>query len=301
METPHISVLKQECIDNLNISSGGVYVDATGGAGGHSEAILTKLNGTGHLYIFDTDRTACDLIEKRLARFSNFTIFNANFAEITEKLNSVGVNKVNGVLFDLGLSSMQIDTPERGFSYICSKNLDMRMNTEQSLTAEYILNNYTQKELADIFFKYGEEKNGNILAKKIVVQRPIQTVEHLVSICDSVNFKTKGHSAKRVFQALRIEVNDELNVLKSALVQSFSLLAKNARLCVISFHSLEDKIVKDQFRSLTEEKTPLGLPILLEKKKEFKLITTKVIMPNTEECALNPRAHSAKLRVIEKL
>ena len=301
METPHISVLKQECIDNLNIFTGGIYVDATGGAGGHSEAILTKLNGTGHLYIFDTDKTACSLIEKRLNRFSNFTIFNANFSEITEKLNSVGQSKVNGVLFDLGLSSMQIDTPERGFSYISSKNLDMRMNTEQSLTADYILNNYTQKELADIFFKYGEEKNGNILAKKIVEQRPIQTVEHLVSICDSVNFKTKGHSAKRVFQALRIEVNDELNVLKSALTQSFALLAKNARLCVISFHSLEDKIVKDQFRSLTEEKTPLGLPILLEKKKEFSLITKKVILPKSKECALNPRAHSAKLRVIEKL
>lgn len=301
METPHISVLKQECIDNLNILPGGVYVDATGGAGGHSEAILTKLKGTGHLYIFDTDKTACALIEKRLKNFSNFTIFNANFAEITEKLNSAGVNKVNGVLFDLGLSSMQIDTPERGFSYISSKNLDMRMNTEQSLTAEFILNNYTQKELANIFFKYGEEKNSNILAKKIVEQRPIETVEHLVSICDSVNFKTKGHSAKRVFQALRIEVNDELNVLKSALTQSFDLLAKNARLCVISFHSLEDKIVKDQFRSLTEEKTPLGLPVLLEKKKEFTLITKKVILPKTDECALNPRAHSAKLRVIEKL
>ena len=301
METPHISVLKQECIDNLNILPGGVYVDATGGAGGHSEAILTKLNGTGHLYIFDTDKTACALIEKRLKIFSNFTIFNANFSEITKKLNSAGVSKVNGLLFDLGLSSMQIDTPERGFSYISSKNLDMRMNTEQSLTAEYILNNYTQKELADIFFKYGEEKNGKILAKKIVEQRPIQTVEHLVSICDSVNFKTKGHSAKRVFQALRIEVNDELNVLKSALIQSFALLAKNSRLCVISFHSLEDKIVKDQFRSLTEEKTPLGLPVLLEKKKEFALITRKVILPNSDECALNPRAHSAKLRVIEKL
>ncbi len=301
METPHISVLKQECIDNLNILPGGVYVDATGGAGGHSEAILTKLNGTGHLYIFDTDKTACSLIEKRLKSFSNFTIFNANFAEITEKLNSVGQSKVNGVLFDLGLSSMQIDTPERGFSYISSKNLDMRMNTEQSLTAEYILNNYTQKELADIFFKYGEEKNANILAKKIVEQRPIQTVEHLVSICDSINFKTKGHSAKRVFQALRIEVNDELNVLKSALAQSVALIAKNARLCVISFHSLEDKIVKDLFRSLTEEKTPLGLPVLLEKKKEFALITKKVILPNSKECALNPRAHSAKLRVIEKL
>lgn len=301
METPHISVLKQECIDNLNILPGGIYVDATGGAGGHSEAILTKLNGTGRLYIFDTDKTACALIEKRLKSFSNFTIFNANFSEITEKLNSVGVGKVNGVLFDLGLSSMQIDTPERGFSYISSTNLDMRMNTEQSLTAAYILNNYTQKELADIFFKYGEEKNGNILAKKIVEHRPIQTVEHLVSICDSVNFKTKGHSAKRVFQALRIEVNDELNVLKSALTQSFALLAKNSRLCVISFHSLEDKIVKDQFRSLTEEKTPLGLPVLLEKKKEFALITKKVILPNSDECALNPRAHSAKLRVIEKL
>lgn len=301
METLHISVLKQECIDNLSILPGGVYVDATGGAGGHSEAILTKLNGTGHLYIFDTDKTACALIEKRLKSFSNFTIFNTNFAKITEKLYSVGVSNVNGVLFDLGLSSMQIDTPERGFSYISSKNLDMRMNTEQSLTAEHILNNYSQKELADIFFKYGEEKNGNILAKKIIEQRPIQTVEHLVSICDSVNFKTKGHSAKRVFQALRIEVNDELNVLKSALTQSFALLAKNARLCVISFHSLEDKIVKDQFRSLTEEKTPLGLPVLLEKKKEFALITKKVILPNSAECASNPRAHSAKLRVIEKL
>lgn len=301
METPHISVLKQECMDNLNILPGGVYVDATGGAGGHSEAILTKLNGTGHLYIFDTDKTACALIEKRLKSFSNFTVFNANFVEITEKLSSLGINKVNGVLFDLGLSSMQIDTPERGFSYISSKNLDMRMNTEQSLTAEYILNNYTQKELADIFFKYGEEKNGNILAKKIIEQRPIQTVEHLVSICDSVNFKTKGHSAKRVFQALRIEVNDELNVLKSALNQSYALLAKNARLCVISFHSLEDKIVKDQFRSLTQEKTPLGLPVLLKKEKEFALITKKVILPNSAECALNPRAHSAKLRVIEKL
>lgn len=301
METPHISVLKQECIYNLNILPGGVYVDATGGAGGHSEAILTNLNGTGHLYIFETDKTACALIEKRLKSFSNFTIFNANFVKITEKLNSVGVSKVNGVLFDLGLSSMQIDTPERGFSYISSKNLDMRMNTDQSLTAEHILNNYSQKELADIFFKYGEEKNGNILAKKIIAQRPIQTVEHLVSICDSVNFKTKGHSAKRVFQALRIEVNDELNVLKSALAQSFAILAKNARLCVISFHSLEDKIVKDQFRSLTEEKTPLGLPVLLEKKKEFALITRKVILPNSAECALNSRAHSAKLRVIEKL
>lgn len=301
METPHISVLKQECIDNLNIQPNGIYVDMTGGAGGHSEAILNRLNNTGHLYIFDADSTACTLIKKRLKKFSNFTIFNSNFAEITDLLKTNGVNQVDGILFDLGLSSMQIDTPERGFSYINSENLDMRMNLEQTLTAEHILNNYTQKELAQIFFKYGDEKNGNILAKKIVEQRPIKTVAHLVSICDSVNFKTKGHSAKRVFQALRIEVNDELNVLQSALSQSLKLLKPKGRLCVISFHSLEDKIVKDLFKSLTAEKTPLGLPVLIEKPAEFKIISKKVILPKEEECALNPRAHSAKLRVLEKL
>lgn len=301
METPHISVLKQECIDNLNIQSNGIYVDMTGGAGGHSEAILNRLSSAGHLYIFDADKTACVLIKKRLKKFSNFTIFNSNFANISECLKINGVNQVHGVLFDLGLSSMQIDTPDRGFSYINSKNLDMRMNLDQSLTAEYILNNYSQSELAQIFFKYGEEKNGNILAKKIIEQRPIKDVAHLVSICDSVNFKTKGHSAKRVFQALRIEVNDELNVLKSALNQSLKLLKSNGRLCVISFHSLEDKIVKDLFKSLTAEKTPLGLPVLIEKPADFKIISKKVISPKEDECALNPRAHSAKLRVLEKL
>ncbi len=301
MEIPHISVLKQECIDNLNIQTNGIYVDMTGGAGGHSEAILNCLNNTGHLYIFDADSTACALIEKRLKKFSNFTIFNSNFAKITDHLKTNGVNEVDGILFDLGLSSMQIDTPERGFSYINSENLDMRMDLGQTLTAEHILNNYTQKELAQIFFKYGDEKNGSILAKKIVEQRPIETVAHLVSICDSVNFKTKGHSAKRVFQALRIEVNDELNVLESALNQSLKLLKPKGRLCVISFHSLEDKIVKDLFKSLTVEKTPLGLPVLIEKPAEFKIISKKVILPKEQECTLNPRAHSAKLRVLEKL
>ncbi|CCV64562.1 Ribosomal RNA small subunit methyltransferase H [Alteracholeplasma palmae J233] len=295
----HITVLKKETVDGLNIKKNGIYVDATLGGGGHSEAILEQLD-SGFLYAFDQDLYAIKRASERLAKYSNFKIIHSNFAYLKEKLNEEGITKIDGILFDLGLSSFQIDDSDRGFSYLVDKPLDMRMNQQQRITAKEIVNTYEFEQLRDIFFIYGEEKNASKIASEIIKRRPLETTFDLVAITDKYNFKQKGHSAKRVFQALRIEVNQELEVLKDALVQSMELLNVGGRMALISFHSLEDRIVKHFFKEYSEIKIPKGLPIISNEVAPLKLITRKAILPTEEELLENKRSHSAKLRVAEK-
>lgn len=296
----HYTVLKNEAIEYLNIKPNGIYVDMTGGAGGHSKEILKHLN-QGFLYIFDQDKDACQLIKENLKDYKNFKVINSNFRYIKEMLLNENVTQVDGILFDLGLSSMQIDNKERGFSYMQDSLLDMRMNQDQDLTAKDIINTYEYEELVKIFFEYGEEKNSKIIAKKIIQNRPINTTKELVDICDSVNFKTKGHSAKKIFQALRIETNDELGSINDALISSLELLDKEGIIVCITFHSLEDKLVKTIFNNYTKQEIIKGIPIPVEKEKDYILINKKIILPTDKEINENIRSHSAKMRVIKRI
>lgn len=295
----HITVLKNETIENLAINPEGIYVDATLGGGGHSEAILEKLT-TGFLYAFDQDTYAIKRAEERLSKYSNFKAIHSNFSHMKKKLNEIDVLKVDGIIFDLGLSSFQIDDAERGFSYLVEKPLDMRMNQSDRISAKEIVNTYSFEQLRDIFWIYGEEKNAVRIASDIVKYRPLETTFDVVRITDKHKGKQKGHSAKRVFQALRIEVNQELDVLKKALEQCLDLLKPKGRIAIISFHSLEDRIVKHFFKEHSEVKIPKGLPIIDLPKMALKLITRKAILPTEEELKENSRSHSAKLRVAEK-
>lgn len=296
----HYTVLKNEAIEYLNIKKDGIYVDMTGGAGGHSREILKRLE-KGFLYIFDQDKNACDLIYENLKDYKNFKVINSNFRHIKKMLAKENIFNVDGILFDLGLSSMQIDNKDRGFSYMQDSILDMRMNQEQELSAKDIINSYEYDKLVEIFFKYGEENNSKIIAKKIIQNRPINTTKELVDICDMVNFKNKGHSAKRIFQALRIETNDELGSINEALVSSLELLNKNGRIVCITFHSLEDKLVKQIFSKYTKQEIIKGIPIPVEKEMDYILINKKIILPTEKEIEENIRSHSAKMRVIERV
>lgn len=296
----HYTVLKNEAIEYLNIKKDGIYVDMTGGAGGHSREILKRLE-KGFLYIFDQDKNACDLIYENLKDYKNFKVINSNFRHIKKMLAKENIFNVDGILFDLGLSSMQIDNKDRGFSYMQDSILDMRMNQDQELTAKDIINSYEYDKLVEIFFKYGEENNSKIIAKKIIQNRPINTTKELVDICDMVNFKNKGHSAKRIFQALRIETNDELGSINEALVSSLELLNKNGRIVCITFHSLEDKLVKQIFSKYTKQEIIKGIPIAVEKEMDYILINKKIILPTEKEIEENIRSHSAKMRVIERV
>lgn len=296
----HYTVLKNEAIEYLNIKKDGIYVDMTGGAGGHSREILKRLE-KGFLYIFDQDKNACDLIYENLKDYKNFKVINSNFRHIKKMLAKENIFNVDGILFDLGLSSMQIDNKDRGFSYMQDSILDMRMNQDQELTAKDIINSYEYDKLVEIFFKYGEENNSKIIAKKIIQNRPINTTKELVDICDMVNFKNKGHSAKRIFQALRIETNDELGSINEALVSSLELLNKNGRIVCITFHSLEDKLVKQIFSKYTKQEIIKGIPIPVEKEMDYILINKKIILPTEKEIEENIRSHSAKMRVIERV
>lgn len=296
----HYTVLKNEAIEYLNIKKDGIYVDMTGGAGGHSKEILKRLE-KGFLYIFDQDKNACDLIYENLKDYKNFKVINSNFRHIKKMLAKENIFNVDGILFDLGLSSMQIDNKDRGFSYMQDSILDMRMNQDQELSAKDIINSYEYDKLVEIFFKYGEENNSKIIAKKIIQNRPINTTKELVDICDMVNFKNKGHSAKRIFQALRIETNDELGSINEALVSSLELLNKNGRIVCITFHSLEDKLVKQIFSKYTKQEIIKGIPIPVEKEMDYILINKKIILPTEKEIEENIRSHSAKMRVIERV
>ncbi len=305
----HYSVLLHESIENLAIKEDGIYVDCTLGGGGHSSEILKRLK-TGHLYSFDQDMFAIENATKRLKEIGdNFTIIKSNFVHLKEELNARGIEKIDGIIFDLGVSSPQFDTPERGFSYNHDAKLDMRMDQEASLSAYEIVNEW-EYNLEFIFRVYSDEKFSKQIARAIERYRekqPIETTFELVEIIKSAipapARRKGGHPAKRTFQALRIAVNDELKVFEYALKDAMDMLNVNGRVAVITFHSLEDRICKHMFKKRSESKDiPRGLPIIPEEfQPEFKVITRKPIVANEGELAENNRSHSAKLRVAMRL
>ena len=302
----HVSVLLKESIELLNIKPDGIYVDMTLGGGGHSEAILNHLT-TGTLIGFDQDTYALSKAKERLSRFSNVIYVNKNFVHVKEALSDIGINKVDGFIYDLGVSSFQFDIAERGFSYQLDSPLDMRMDQNAELTAYHIVNDYSFSELMQILFRYGEEPNAKMIASGIIRARlikPIETTLELVEIIKkSLPMKIlskKGHPAKQTFQALRIAVNDELRVFETSLRQAIDLLAPQGRIAVITFHSLEDRICKQTFKELSTIDIPKGLPIIVTEKPILRLVNNHVITASEEELANNNRAKSAKLRVCEK-
>ncbi len=311
-EFVHYSVLLHESLDGLAIKPDGVYVDCTLGGAGHSSVILSKLNEKGHLYAFDQDRIAIENAQKVLAPYIEkgmVTLIKANFRYIKEELESRGVFGVDGILYDLGVSSPQLDQAERGFSYRHDAPLDMRMDQEQELTAQIIVNEWPYAELVKIFYRYGEEKFSKQIARRIESIRekdPIETTGELVEIikdCIPAPARRKGgHPAKRIFQALRIAVNDELSAIEDSLEAGLAMLNEGGRMSVISFQSLEDRIVKMMFKEVsTVEDLPPMLPILPgEYEPDYKLITRKPISANEDELSENSRSSSAKLRIIER-
>ena len=311
MEKPynHISVLLNESIQQLNIKKNGVYVDCTLGGGGHSSEILKRIPN-GHLYAFDQDSFAINTADEKLKKIaSNYTLINENFVNIKVALEEENVYGVDGILYDLGVSSFQLDIPERGFSYRFDGPLDMRMDQTAELDAYTVVNTYDEKSLVRILFEYGEEKFARLIARKIVSEiekKPIETTLELVEIIKKAlpasALRNSSHPAKQTFQAIRIEVNHELDILKKALEDGLSLLNKNGRMVVITFHSLEDRIVKKLFKEKTTLQLPKDLPYIPEGYEiEFKLINSKVILPSESEISNNLRSHSAKMRVIEKI
>ena len=304
----HYSVLLNETINGLKIKPNGIYIDATMGGAGHSQLILKNLT-SGKLICFDQDILAINNAKEIFKTNDNVIIIHDNFVNFDEHLKKLNINKIDGIIFDLGVSSMQIDLPERGFSYLHDAHLDMRMNQEQTLTAKDVINNYSQKELEIIFQKYGEEKFSKQIATNICNQRiekPINTTLELVEIIKEAIpkkffYKLKGHPAKRIFQAIRIEVNKELIVFEQALEKLPTFLNENARICVITFHSLEDRICKYYFKKMADiDDSIKKLPMIPKEYQPFgKVITKKPIYPTSEEIAENSRSKSAKLRIFE--
>ena len=305
----HVSVLLNESISSLNLKENSIIVDATLGYGGHSSSILDRIK-KGYLFAFDQDSEAIRHSTDRLSKIgTNFTIIKSNFKNMKEELNKRGIEKVDGVLFDLGVSSPQLDDAERGFSFHEDAPLDMRMDQEQAFSAYDVVNNYSKEELARIFLKYGEDKFSNNIAKKIVEYRttkPIETTLELVEVIKTavpMKFRIDKHPARQIFQAIRIEVNHELDVLEPALNQALDLINVGGRVSVITFHSLEDRIVKNIFREKCSIDEKLkGLPNIPEEYlPDFRLVENKAIVPSEEELEKNPRARSSKLRVIERV
>lgn len=304
----HISVLLNEAIEYLNIKEDGIYVDATLGYAGHSSEILKRLKN-GKLIAFDKDIDAINHSKEKLEKIStNFKIHNTGFINIKEKLEEDSL-KADGILFDLGVSSPEIDTGERGFSYMKDAKLDMRMDQNAKKTAYEVINTYTVEQLTDIFRKYGEEKHAMKIAKEIETERSIKNIETTFELVDIIDrcypYKEKRntHPAKKVFQALRIEVNNELEEVETALKDSLKLLNKGGRIVVITFHSLEDRICKNIFKENTKINEVIkGMPNIPEEMlPDYKLVTNKPILPSSEEMENNKRSKSAKLRVIEKV
>ncbi|MFF2445948.1 16S rRNA (cytosine(1402)-N(4))-methyltransferase RsmH [Neobacillus sp. NPDC058068] len=306
----HTTVLLKEAVDGLNIKSDGIYVDCTLGGAGHSALILSKLGTDGKLFAFDQDETAIAHAKERLSEYGDrLIIIKNNFLYLQEELANRGIEKVDGVLYDLGVSSPQLDTPERGFSYHHDAPLDMRMDNEAEVSAYDVINHWSYEDLVRIFYRYGEEKFSKQIARKIESARekkPIQTTAELVEIIkDAIPAPARrkgGHPAKRIFQAVRIAVNDELAVFEQSLNQAIELLNPEGRISVITFHSLEDRICKAAFKKASETPNLLkGLPIIPDEYKPvLKLISRKPIVPSEEELEANNRARSAKLRVAEK-
>lgn len=312
-EFEHVTVLLNEAVYNLNIKADGIYVDCTLGGGGHSRKILEQLGPNGHLYAFDQDQTALDYNQENLRDWlvaKKLTLIRSNFQQLKQKLAEHGVSHVDGVLYDLGVSSPQFDVAERGFSYRQDAILDMRMDQSQALTARKIVNEWSYGELVRIFTRYGEEKFAKSIARQIERKRQeeeIQTTGQLVELIKAgIPAKARrkgGHPAKKVFQALRIAVNNELGVLEDSLGQALSLLNPHGRISVITFQSLEDRLVKTMFKEKTSlPELPRGLPVIpSELELEYRLVNRKPITPSQAELEANHRAHSAKLRVIEKV
>lgn len=302
----HISVLLNECIENLNLKDDSVIVDCTLGYGGHSSEILKRIN-KGKLYSFDQDDEAIKSAKNRLDKIgNNYTIIRSNFVNLESEIKKYE-NSVDGILYDLGVSSPQLDEAERGFSFHNDAELDMRMDKTSPLTAYDVVNNYSYEELTNILYKYGEEKYASSIAKKIIKERelkPIKTTLELVEIIKSAvpeKYKRDKHPARKTFQAIRIEVNKELDVFESSLRQALDLVKIGGRVCVITFHSLEDKICKNIFKSVSEvDKNLRNMPIIPdEMMPKYKVIAN--IKPSLEELANNNRARSARLRVIERV
>lgn len=310
MEFNHVSVLLNETIEGLNIKPDGIYADGTLGGAGHSYQIASKLNGLGRLIGFDQDEDAIKASTERLKEFKNVTIVRSNYRNMKEELNNRGIEKVDGILLDLGVSSYQLDTVSRGFSYKEEAPLDMRMDNRNEVTARDIVNNYSQGDLFRIIRDYGEDKFAANIAKHIVMNReakPIETTTELAEIVKAaipMKFRKQGgHPAKQTFQAIRIELNSELSVLKESLMDMIDLLNPNGRICIITFHSLEDRIVKNIFKEAEDPCTcPKNFPTCVcGKKSKGKVITRKPILPSEEELKLNLRSKSAKLRIFEKI
>lgn len=309
MEFKHVSVLLNECIEALDIKKDGIYVDCTMGGGGHSLEILRKLDGNGRLIGIDQDTNAIAAAKKRLEGFSNVTYVHDNFHNIDSILESLEIEKVDGILMDLGVSSHQLDEAERGFSYMKNAPLDMRMNRESSLSAYEVVNTYSEEDLYRIIKEYGEERFAKRIAQFIVerrAQKPLETTFELVDIITAAipgKFRKEGHPGKRTFQAIRIEVNQELKILDKAIRDSVARLNSRGRIAVITFHSLEDREIKNLFKEMEDPCIcPKDFPVCVcGRKPSVKVITKKPILPSDEELAENSRSRSAKLRIAEKL
>lgn len=303
----HVSVLLNESIENLNIKEDGIYVDCTLGFAGHSREILKRIK-KGKLFAFDQDGEAINYSKKILDQISNnYEIINSNFVNIKEELNKRGIKKIDGILFDLGVSSVQLDDTERGFSYHKDAKLDMRMNQSNDFSAYDVVNSYTEEELIKIFYEYGEEKYSRSIARGIIRARNVKNIETTLELAEIIKnnvpekYKRDSHPARKVFQAIRIEVNKELDVFKIALDDAIDMLNIGGRICVITFHSLEDRICKKKFKDLSEvDKMVKGLPVIPDDYKPTIKIIDK-IKPSKEEIKNNNRSRSAILRVAEKI
>ena len=299
----HKSVLLIESINGLNIKPDGTYIDCTLGYAGHSGEILKRLETEGFLFAFDQDEEAVNFSYDKLSKIgNNFKIFHTNFRNIKECIT----DKVDGILFDLGVSSPQLDDASRGFSFHKDAPLDMRMDKRQELDAYKVVNTYPLEKLIDILYIYGEEVNAKSIAKGIISNRPINTTLELANVIKEnvpISYRKKSNPCRKTFQAIRIEVNSELSILEKSLMDAFSLLKPNGRMCVITCHSLEDRIVKNVFKKLcSDDINSKNLPVVpLEMRAKAKLITKKPIIPSDSELELNNRSRSAKLRIIEKL
>lgn len=311
MNFHHVSVLLDECIESLNIKPDGVYVDCTMGGAGHSKEIVKRLSSKGLFIGFDQDKNAIETAKERLKDYSDRVRFiHSNFENIKEELEKIGVYKIDGVLADLGVSSHQLDEKDRGFSYMQDAPLDMRMDVRKDFSAYDVVNTYSEEELARIIKEYGEDNWAKRIAKFIVEKREekeIETTGELVDIIKSAIPKKARidgpHPAKRTFQAIRIEVNNELSVINKMIQDAVSIMDKGGRICIITFHSLEDRIVKNEFKELALDCVcpPHFLICQCDKKSLVKVITRKPILPSEEEINENPRSRSAKLRVAERI
>ena len=312
MEFKHETVLLHETVDGLDIKPDGVYVDCTLGGAGHAQYLLDQLGPQGHLYAFDQDMTAINNAKLKLADYvekGQVTFIHQNFRHLKQALEELGIDQVDGIYYDLGVSSPQLDVAERGFSYGQEARLDMRMNQEQALSAYEVVNDWPYEDLVHILYRYGEEKFAKRIARVIEerrAQRPIETTTELAEIVKTAipaaTRRTGGHPAKRSFQAIRIAVNDELGAVEDSLEQALTLLKPEGRISVITFHSLEDRLVKQLFKEVSQgPEVPRGLPVLPgQMQAPFALVNRKPIVASPEELEANNRSRSAKLRILRK-